>query len=236
MPYITQDFRLDPLNRHSPVQYQGEVKKPDAHLVIMKKYFKIHRMSLVKIFIITGILFIHSLFPVNASFGLPADDVTPLVDDEYYPQVHQALTTAKKSVFCVMYTADINPKYKQGWEYNLVYDLINAHRRGLEVTAIFDQNTMFWEEGKKGKEIERRSSFAYELLRKNGVPVYYDSSDQVTHSKILVIDNYITILGSTNWTYSALKKNHEASVMIRSQGVAETFLEKLRAISKYQPK
>ena len=202
----------------------------------MKKYFKIHRMSLVKIFIITGILFIHSLLPISTSFGLPADDVTPLVDDEYYPQVHQALTNAKKSVFCVMYTADINPKYKQGWEYNLVYDLINAHRRGLEVTAIFDQNTMFWEEGKKGKEIERRSSFAYELLKKNGVPVYYDSSDQVTHSKILVIDNYITILGSTNWTYSALKKNHEASVMIRSQGVAETFLEKLRTISKYQPK
>ena len=175
-------------------------------------------------------------FNTSYSFGLPADDVTPLVDEDYYPQVHQSLNAAKKSIFCVMYTADIDPKYDKGWEYNLVYDLINAHRRGVEVTVVFDQNKMFWEEGKKGRETERKSHKAYELLKKNGVPVYYDSDDRVTHSKILVIDDYITILGSTNWTYSALKKNHEASVLIKSHSVAETFLKKLRTISKYQPK
>ena len=27
--------------------------------------------------------------------GLPADDVVPMVDDEYYPQVHKALAAAK---------------------------------------------------------------------------------------------------------------------------------------------
>ncbi|MEK7290856.1 MAG: phospholipase D-like domain-containing protein, partial [Planctomycetota bacterium] len=57
-----------------------------------------------------------------------------------------------------------------------------------------------------------------------------------THNKILVIDNYITIVGSTNWTYSALKKNHEASVLIKSRSVAESFLGKLGTISRYQPK
>ena len=65
-----------------------------------------------------------------------------------------------------MYMADINPKYNKGWEYNLVNDLIGAHRRGVAVTVIFDQNTMFWEKGKKGKKIERRSQEAYELLKK----------------------------------------------------------------------
>ena len=95
---------------------------------------------------------------------------------------------------------------------------------------------MFWEKGKKGKKTARRSQEAYELLKKNGVPVYYDSKDRITHNKILVIDNYITIVGSTNWTYSALKKNHEASVMIKSRNVAESFLEKLKTISKYQTK
>ncbi|KAB2834495.1 MAG: hypothetical protein F9K48_06195 [Candidatus Brocadia sp.] len=170
------------------------------------------------------------------SFGLPADDVIPLVDSDYYPQVHQALTTAKKSIMCVMYIADIDPKHNHGWEYNLVNDLINAHRREVEVSVIFDQNIMFWETGKKSKKTERKSDDAYELLRKNGVPVYYDSNDQVTHSKIVIVDGYITILGSTNWTYSALRKNHEASVLIKSRSVAEAFLEKLRTITKYQPK
>lgn len=182
------------------------------------------------------VIFVLCISYTPPSFALPADDVIPLVDGDYYSQVHQALTTAKKSILCVMYIADINPKYKQGWEYNLINDLINAHRRGVNVTVIFDQNIMFWETGEKQKKTERKSSEAYELLKKNGVPVYYDSIDRVTHSKILVIDDYITIVGSTNWTYSALKKNHEASVLIKSRRVAEAFLEKLKTISKYQPK
>ena len=185
------------------------------------------------VFIIVLIVF--CAFPTPSSFGLPADNVIPLVDEDYYPQVHQALITAKKSIMCVMYMADIDSKYNRGWEYNLVNDLINAHRRGVNVTVIFDQNVMFWETGKKGKKTERKSEDAYELLKKNGVPVYYDSTDRVTHSKILVIDDYITIVGSTNWTHSALKKNHEASVLIKSRSVAEAFLNKLGTISKYQP-
>jgi cardiolipin synthase len=48
----------------------------------------------------------------------------------------------------------------------------------------------------------------------------------------LVIDEYITIIGSTNWTYSALRKNHEASVMIKSKSVALAFERKLKKIEK----
>ena len=151
------------------------------------KYF-IHAINKIFIFIILGIC----PFYATSSFGLPADDVIPLVDGDYYPQVHQALITAKKSISCVMYMADINPKYNRGWEYNLVNDLIGAHRRGVAVTVIFDQNIAFWEEGKKGKKIERRSQEAYELLKKNGVPVYYDSKDRTTHNKILVVRSLLS--------------------------------------------
>jgi len=188
---------------------------------------------LCNLFIATALFF--CTFCIPSALGLPADDVVPLVDDEYYPQAHNALVAAKKSIFCVMFLADINPRYVRGWEYNLVNDLIDAHLRGVFVTVILDQNVTFGEEGSKGKEVERKSSEAYELLRKKGVPVYYDDKERITHDKILVIDNYITIVGSTNWTYSALKKNHEASVLIKSQSVAEAFLQKLKTISKCQP-
>lgn len=179
--------------------------------------------------------FILCVFYTHTSFGLPADDVIPLVDEEYYPQAHKSLSAAKESIWCVMYSVDIDPKYKNGWEYSLVNDLVQAHRRGVAVTVIFEQNITFWEKGEKGKETQRKSCEAYELLKGKGVPVYYDSNSRVTHSKILVIDNYITILGSTNWTYSALKKNHEASVLIKSRSVAESFLNKLKKISTYRP-
>ena len=174
----------------------------------------------------------NSLLRVEPVYSLPADDVIPLVDEEYYPEVHKALTNAKKSILCVMFMAKLDPKHTKGNEYQLVLDLIAAHKRGVNVLVIFDQNIKFWKKGRENSIIERKSEYAYELLLRNGVPVFYDNKERVTHSKILVIDEYITIIGSTNWTYSALRKNHEASVMIKSKSVALAFERKLEKIEK----
>ena len=175
------------------------------------------------------------LFGARLASSLPADDVIPLVDEGYFPTVHKAFTNARKSIICVMYIAKLDKGHKGGYEYQLVIDLINAHKRGVEVLVIFDQNVKFWEKGNK-KEIERKSEYAYDLLLSAGVPVFYDNKNRVTHSKVVVIDKYITIVGSTNWTYSALKKNHEASVMIRSRDVALTFERRLKQIEKISAK
>ena len=176
------------------------------------------------------------LCEVKSAYSLPADDVTPLVNKEYFPAVHKAFTNAKKSILCVMYMAKLDKGHSGGDEYQLVLDLINAHKRGVKVLVIFDQNVKFWEKGKKRDVIERRSEYAYNLLLRAGVPVFYDSKKRVTHSKVMVIDKYITIVGSTNWTYGALKKNHEASVIIKSRDVALAFERKLKRIEKISAK
>jgi phosphatidylserine/phosphatidylglycerophosphate/cardiolipin synthase-like enzyme len=176
------------------------------------------------------------LCEVKSAYSLPADDVTPLVNEEYFPAVHKAFTNAKKSILCVMYMAKLDKGHSGGDEYQLVLDLINAHKRGVTVLVIFDQNVKFWEKGKKRDVIERRSEYAYNLLLRAGVPVFYDSKKRVTHSKVMVIDKYITIVGSTNWTYGALKKNHEASVIIKSRDVALAFERKLKRIEKISAK
>lgn len=170
------------------------------------------------------------LCEIKPVYSLPADDVIPLVDAEYYPTVHKALADAKKSILCVMFMAKLDPKHTGGAEYQLVLDLINAHKRGVKVKVIFDQNVKFWEKGKERNVIEKKSEYAYELLSENGVPVFYDNENRVTHNKVLIIVKYITIIGSTNWTYSALRKNHEASVMIKFGSVALAFEGKFEKI------
>ena len=185
---------------------------------------------IITVFIALGML----PFNVKFAFSLPADDVIPLVNEEYYPEVHKALSSARESILCVMFLAKLDPLHTEGDEYQLVLDLITAHKRGVKVQVIFDQNVMFWEKGSKRNRIERKSKYAYDLLLKNGVPVYYDDKEQITHSKVLVIDEYITIIGSTNWTYSALRKNHEASVIIKSKNIARTFARKLEKIETYR--
>jgi cardiolipin synthase len=193
-------------------------------------------MKLNKIFIIilcTILITVSGLLcEIQPVYSLPADDVIPLVDAEYYPAVHKALADAKKSILCVMFMAKLDPKHTGGAEYQLVLDLINVHKRGVKVKVIFDQNVKFWGKGKERNVIEKKSEYAYELLSENGVPVFYDNENRVTHNKVLIVDKYITIIGSTNWTYSALRKNHEASVMIKSGSVALAFEGKFEKIER----
>ncbi len=170
------------------------------------------------------------MYEAKQAYPLPADDVIPLIDTEYYSAVHKAFANAKKTILCVMYMAKLDKGHTDGDEYQLVLDLINAHKRGVTVQVVFDRNVKFWEKGKKRDVVERRSEYAYNLLLHAGVPVFYDSKNRVTHSKVVVIDKYITIVGSTNWTYGALRKNHEASVMIKSRDVALVFERRLKQI------
>ncbi len=90
-------------------------------------------MNLDKVFtqLVFIILFGASCFlcEVRSAYSLPADDVTPLVNAEYYPAVHKAFTGAKKSILCVMYMAKLDKGHSGGDEYQLVLDLINAHKK-----------------------------------------------------------------------------------------------------------
>ncbi|MGR3176956.1 MAG: phospholipase D-like domain-containing protein [Candidatus Anammoxibacter sp.] len=165
-------------------------------------------------------------------YSFPAKNVIPLINDQYFPKVHKALREAKKSIFCVMYMVTLRKNNESGLVNTLIKDLIKAHKRGVEVKVIFDQNVPFWKAKKKKGYIERRSKDAYEKLLRAGVPVYYDDKNQITHNKVIVIDGYITIVGSTNWTYSAMNKNNEASVMIESVEVANEFTRRLRLVPR----
>jgi cardiolipin synthase len=155
--------------------------------------------------------------------------VAPLVDTDYYAASHAELLQAKKSIRCALYLAKYSPEYPKGFEAMLLGDLISAHNRGVDVSVILDGNDRPWEDGGKKQE-DKKNQSAFDLLEAAGVDVRYDSNDRLLHSKLVIIDESVTILGSTNWTYSALKKNHEASVVIRSSEVARTFLEGIQKI------
>jgi len=51
--------------------------------------------------------------------------------------------------------------------------------------------------------------------------VICDSPSKTSHTKVLIIDDQFALLGSINWTYSALSENNEVSVLIRSKEIAK---------------
>jgi len=66
------------------------------------------------------------------------------------------------------------------------------------------------------------------------VKVYFDPPDVTSHDKMIIVDGKLSIVGSTNWSYYALERNNEASVLIHSEEVADYFIkyfEKVKELS-----
>jgi len=159
--------------------------------------------------------------------------VQDISSDKYFPVVKEALKNAKSSIYLVMYFVNFDPKSKKSPINELVAELVNAHKRGVKVKVILDQNISFTEwESRGGKwEREAKNDPLFVYLKKEGIEAYYDNLFVVTHSKSIVIDEEVVILGSANWTESALKRNWEASCLIRSKELAKRFLEDFSEIT-----
>jgi HKD family nuclease len=157
------------------------------------------------------------------SYQVVVEDIS---GDRYFPKVKEALINAKSSIDMVMYFVNFDPKVKKSPVNELVEELINAHKRGVKVRVILDQNIDFtlWNEGGEWQKQDKNEAL-FEYLKKQGIEAYYDNLYVTTHTKAIVIDKEVVIVGSANWTESSLRKNWEASCLIRSRELAGQFLE-----------
>ncbi|MDH5662305.1 MAG: phospholipase D-like domain-containing protein [Elusimicrobiota bacterium] len=167
-------------------------------------------------------------FSLQIVFALPAKDVKPIPNELYYPAVHELLKQAEKSIYVVMFEMFYYPKYPESLENQLVQDLIDAHKRGVNVEVILEQGAF----GRITRRNKREGGF---MLSEAGVQVYFDSRSKTTHNKLIIVDERYTIIGSANWSYHALEKNNEASVLIDSIPLAESFLEEFNRVKSECP-
>lgn len=189
------------------------------------------------IFVLALIISTRIFYSYAETKGLsPQETVPEIVEDisgdRYLPAVKEALKNAKSSIDMVMYFVNFAPEVKNSPVNDLVEELISAHNRGVKVKVILDQNIDFflWNEGGEWQKQEKNDAlFAY--LKKQGIEAYFDNLYVTTHSKAIVIDKEIVIVGSANWTESSLRKNWEASCLIKSRGLTKQFLEDFSKIS-----
>lgn len=165
------------------------------------------------------------LISANA-FALPVE-AENISSEKYFEATLKEIDSARSSVLAVMYLISVLPDQPDAQPNQLVSALIRAKDRGVEVKVILDQNIDFEAEATDEALYRNKNQNAYELLRKNNVPVFFDTSDTYTHTKVLVIDNEVVILGSTNWSKAALTRNNETNVLIRSKEFAKSLLSDL---------
>ena len=159
------------------------------------------------------------------SFGLPAGDVQVITDREYFDVVQTCFKEAQSSIKVMMFEANYYEKYPGSPTNVLIRELVAAHKRGVAVKVILERSR---ERERTQVSNEKTGS----ILSREGVDVVYDPATITTHTKLLIVDGKISVVGSTNWTYSALEKNHEVSVVIRSSEVAQRLQDYFQTIWK----
>ncbi len=173
----------------------------------------------------TPVFILFFLFLNTCSLGFPAKDVQVITDRQYFGVVRRCFQEAKSSIKMMMFEASYYKKYPYSPSNLLIRELIAAKKRGLDVKVILEQR-----EGTERATLRNKETGA--LLANGGVEVVYDPLNITTHTKLLIIDGEISVVGSTNWTYNALDKNHEVAVLIRSPEVANDLQNYFQSIWK----
>jgi len=184
----------------------------------MRRVIRISLISLLVLAAMTGC--------ASRSYNkVPAEqtpDISILTNRDYFPVVHQLFQEAQQSIQVMMFSAryytekprhagDIEHVPGTHWSNTnvLLDDLVEAQQRGVDVLIILDSST--WNQS----NTELNETFG-RLMTEGGVAVFMDDPEVTTHCKLIVVDDQLTVVGSTNWSYYALDQNNETSVMIRS--------------------
>lgn len=96
--------------------------------------------------------------------------------------------------------------------------LVDAHRRGVEVSVILD----------KSQRSEKYSSATF--LLNSGIRTLIDDKHAIAHNKIMLIDNHKLITGSFNFTKAAEQSNAENLLIIdRDAALAQKYRDNWKA-------
>jgi len=92
--------------------------------------------------------------------------------------------------------------------------LLKAHSRGVEVRIISDDLQM----KVKGCELAK--------LSRAGIDVKHDSNfSKFMHHKFCIVDDYLLLTGSFNWTAAAWQKNNENLIVLSGREVVQEYQE-----------
>ena len=168
-------------------------------------------------------------FQTQDALAIPTD-TEYIPTDKYFDTALNEITQAKSSIFLVMYLISVFPNQPNSQPNRLLNALIEAKQRGVDVKVILDQNINFESESLDDAVLTNKNQQSYELLKKNNVAVFFDESQTFTHAKALVIDNKTVLLGSTNWSKSALTRNNETNVLVHSEALTLEIVNNLNQI------
>jgi len=146
--------------------------------------------------------------------------MTSLLNRQYFNVTRNAIASANESISIVMYQMKSYETEKN--PIKLMHDeMIKAVQRGVKVRVLLEKGEYDGKVSSVTKENQKTASY----LKSKGIDVKLDSLEATTHDKLVVIDDSIVIVGSHNWSFSAMQENNEASVLIENKELADYYAD-----------
>lgn len=144
------------------------------------------------------------------------DAVRVLADTAYYETMTALIKNAAQRIDLAMFLFKTSPA-SGNRPAGLVRELVAARKRGVAVRVILEYSS-------HDQSLNQANQATAQALKKGGVAVFFDAPGQTTHAKLAVIDRRYCLVGSHNLSQSALKYNHEFSLLLDSPPLAEEIL------------
>ena len=148
--------------------------------------------------------------------------VQALADAAYGDTLAALITNAAQRIDLAMFLFKTSPA-SDNQPARLLRDLVAARQRGVKVRVILEYSS-------RDEALNRANQETAQALRKGGVAVFFDSPGRTTHAKLAVIDRRYCLVGSHNLTQSALRYNHEFSLLLDNPPLAEEILAYMETI------
>jgi phosphatidylserine/phosphatidylglycerophosphate/cardiolipin synthase-like enzyme len=144
-------------------------------------------------------------------------------DEDYGLFLLDAVSRARSRVLATQFLIEMRPEFDVERQVQLFCRaLAQAHWRGVDVRIVLSSFV-----ASPGLDVNR---VAARWLTERGVPVREyrprpGGRRDAMHTKLVVIDDYLGVVSSHNWTPGAFAANREAAVAVRSVDVAVRLAE-----------
>jgi phosphatidylserine/phosphatidylglycerophosphate/cardiolipin synthase-like enzyme len=152
----------------------------------------------------------HKVRAADRQVAASPGECSVVLDGKYPRSVGQLIRDARKRLDVAMFF--MTGTGKGGGAKLLVDALVDARKRGVDVRVLLDKDRQGDVYG--SAMINARVA---RYLDAQKVGVRFDATDRLLHSKFLVVDDSITVIGSHNWTRAAFENYHEATVVVHSK-------------------
>ncbi len=136
-------------------------------------------------------------------------------DEEYLYFIKRLIAESKEKIRIIMFFMRFEDERKYPTD-PLFNELKAAKERGVDIKVILDKDA-------EGQIFGSRviNAEAYNFFKNNGMEVTYDFDEELTHTKLVLIDDRHLVIGSHNWTAGSFFAYDDKSVYIESPGLTD---------------